>query len=78
MGKTLESGKEAQGLWEAHQEGDQKALKTLKEYCKNDVKMTYLSLWYILYYLKLSLESEEYEYTIDDFVAGANKENQDQ
>lgn len=78
LGKTLESGKEAQGLWEAHQEGDQKALKTLKEYCKNDVKMTYLSLWYILYYWKLSLESEEYEYTIDDFVAGANKENQDQ
>lgn len=78
IGKTLESGKEAENLWKAHQEGDELALKTLKNYCKNDVKMTYLALWYLIYYQKLSWEDDEYEYTMDEFVAGANEEQQEQ
>ena len=77
LGKTLESGKEAENLRQTYLEGDELALKTLNNYCKNDVKMTYLSLRYILYYQKLFLENEDYEYTIDDFVLGANKENQE-
>ena len=72
LGKTLESGKEAEVLWKAHQEGDKKAMTTLKEYCKNDVRMTYLALWYLLLYKKLSRENQEHEYTIQEFIIGSN------
>ena len=78
LGKTLESGKEGENLWKQYLEGDESSLKILKNYCKNDVKMTYLSLRYILYFQKLSLENEDHEYTIQDFVVGANKEQQEE
>ncbi len=75
VGKTLESGKEWENLRKQYQEQwDEAALKTLKDYCKNDVKMTYLCLWYILYYKKLSLEDQDCEYTIEEFLALSNKE----
>ncbi len=70
--KTLESGKEWENLWKQYQEWDEKSLKILKDYCKNDVKMTYLSLRYILYYKKLSLNDTDIVYTIDDFVRLSN------
>lgn len=70
--KTLESGAESQRLREAYEEWDNKSLQTLKEYCKNDVKMTYLSLRYILLHEELSLENEEYQYTIDDIISRGN------
>ena len=72
VGKTLESGKEWENLWKQYQEWDEKSLKILKDYCKNDVKMTYLSLRYILYYQKLSLNNDDITYTIDDFVHLSN------
>ena len=78
LGKTLESGKEGENLWKQYLEGEESSLKILKNYCKNDVKMTYLSLRYILYFQKLSLENEDHEYTIQDFVVGANKEQQEE
>ena len=74
IGKTLESGKEGENLWKSYLEGDEKSLKILKEYCKNDVKMTYLSLRYILYYGKLSLEGEDFTYNIDTFLQFSNVE----
>lgn len=75
VGKTLESGKEGEGLRKQYKEmGDEKALKVLKEYCKNDVKMTYLCLRYILYYKKLSLENDDYIYTVEEFIILSNKE----
>lgn len=74
LGKTLESGKEWENLWKLYQEWDEKALQTLKEYCKNDVKMTYLLLWYILYYKKLSLEWSDFVYTIEQFLEFSNVE----
>lgn len=78
VGKTLESGKEWEGLRKQYQEEwDEKALKTLKDYCKNDVKMTYLCLWYILFYKKLSLEGEDCIYSIEEFLELSNKEGQD-
>ena len=78
VGKTLESGKEGEGLRKQYQEQwDEKALKTLKDYCKNDVKMTYLCLWYILFYKKLSLEGEDCIYSINEFLELSNKEGQD-
>lgn len=73
--KTLESGKEWENLRKQYQEWDEKSLKILKDYCKNDVKMTYLCLWYILYYKKLSLENEDCNYTIDEFIHLSNKES---
>mgnify|MGYP000958655094 CR=1 FL=1 len=76
LGKTLESGKESENLWKSYLEGEEKDLKILKDYCKNDVKMTYLSLRYIIYFQKLSLENEDYEYSIQEFILGANKEQQ--
>lgn len=72
LGKTLESGKEAEVLWKAHEQGDKKAMKTLKEYCKNDVRMTYLALWYLLLYKKLSREEQEHDYTLEEFILGSN------
>lgn len=74
IGKTLESGKEGEWLWKAYQEWDEKSLKILKEYCKNDVKMTYLLLWYILYYGKLSLEGEDFSYNLEEFLQFSNTE----
>ena len=74
LGKTLESGKEWENLWKLYQEWDEKALQTLKEYCKNDVKMTYLLLWYILYYKKLSLEWSDFVYSIEQFLEFSNVE----
>lgn len=76
--KTLESGKEGENLWKKYLEGDEESLKTLKEYCKNDVKMTYLSLWYILYYKKLFLEGEDVRYSLEDFMNFANTEGKEQ
>jgi hypothetical protein len=79
VGKTLESGKEWEWLRKQyHEQGDESALKTLKDYCKNDVKMTYLCLWYILYYKKLSLENEDCIYSIEEFLFLSNKERQDE
>ena len=78
IGKTLESGKEGENLWKSYLEGDDEAIKTLKKYCKNDVKMTYLSLWYILYYQKLSLEGEDVVYSFEDFMTFSNKEKKEE
>jgi hypothetical protein len=73
VGKTLESGKEWEGLWKQYQEQwDEHALKTLKDYCKNDVKMTYLCLRYILFYQKLSLEGEDCIYSLEQFLSLSN------
>lgn len=74
VGKTLESGKEWENLRKEYEQWNEWSLKILKDYCKNDVKMTYLSLWYILYYKKLSLENQDCEYTINDFLTLSNKE----
>ncbi len=68
ISKTLESGKEGENLWKLYEEWDDKALDTLKKYCKNDVKMTYLVLWYIVYYRKMSLDGDDIVYTIDDII----------
>lgn len=76
IGKTLESGKEAEELWKIHQSGDTKALSTLKKYCKNDVKMTVLVLWYIMYYQKMTIDGEEIVYTLDEFMQYASSKDE--
>ncbi len=78
VGKTLESGKEAEVLWKQYEQWDDKAMKTLKEYCKNDVKMTYLSLRYILYYKKLSLNDDDITYTVEEFVHLSNTQAEEE
>lgn len=71
--KTLESGKEWENLWKEYEQGDEKSLTILKDYCKNDVKMTYLTLWYVLYYKKLSLDNEDFLFDEHEFLELSNK-----
>lgn len=73
--KTLESWKEVEWLWQTYQGGGEQAsdaLKKIKQYCKNDVTMTLMVLWYILSYQTFSLDGEEYHFGVEDFLAKAN------
>lgn len=78
--KTLTSGAEGEVLWKKYQEeltqGNQKQalayLEEFKEYCKNDVRMTALVMFYFLYYQKVFYDGKEYVYSIQDFVSKSN------
>jgi hypothetical protein len=48
--------------------GDQKIMKKIQEYCKNDVRMTALLFLYLLYFKKLYINGEEYTYNIPTFL----------
>ena len=48
--------------------GDEKNLKKIQEYCKNDVRMTTLLFLYLLHFKKLYIEGEEHTYTIPTFI----------
>lgn len=71
--KTLSSGAEGEVLWKQYQESwDESLLNQFKEYCKNDVRMTALVMFYFLYYLKIFHDGQEYSYTLQEFVAYSN------
>lgn len=55
---------------------NEKALNEIKSYCENDVKMTVLLLYYLVYFQKLSLNGEEYLYKIDKFLQLANNQEE--
>lgn len=74
VAKTLDSGAEVQTLRESYQDGDKKALSKIKKYCKNDVKMTYLTLWMLLREEELSIEGVSYAYDSSQFIELSNKE----
>ena len=40
-----------------------------KKYCKNDVRMTALVMFYFLHYTKIFRDGEEYPFDIEEFVA---------
>ena len=48
--------------------GDEKALAKVKEYCKNDVKMTLWVLLYLLKFGKIQTEEEEYNFDHQDLI----------
>lgn len=75
ISKTLESGAEWEVLYQKYQEsGEEKYLEDLKQYCKNDVRMTALVLLYLMYFKKIFMEGEEVTFTLEDVISKANRE----
>lgn len=71
--KTLSSWAEGEVLWNKYQEtGDKKFLEEFKKYCKNDVRMTALVMFYFLHFKKLFIEGEGFDFTIEEFVQKSN------
>lgn len=69
VGKTLDSWLEWVNLYKQYlKTGDEKLLNTFKAYCKNDVKMTILTLLYLIHYKKIHIESQEVEFNINDLI----------
>jgi predicted PolB exonuclease-like 3'-5' exonuclease len=67
--KTLESWAEAEVLYNKYlNEWDEKAMKELKKYCRNDVKMTLLTFLYLVEYLSIYWDGEQTEYTLEDMI----------
>lgn len=65
--KTLTDWLEWVRLYKEYLEtGEEKLLNTVKNYCKNDVKMTLLVFLYLLKYQKLLLDGDELEFTDED------------
>ncbi|MFZ2150737.1 MAG: ribonuclease H-like domain-containing protein [Candidatus Absconditicoccaceae bacterium] len=68
-GKTVESGLEAEKLWKQYEEtGDKKYLEEYKKYCKNDVRITALSLLYLLHFKKIFIEGDEILFETKDII----------
>lgn len=60
-------------LWNQYQTtGDQKFLEEFKKYCKNDVRMTALVMFYFLHFKKIFVEGEEFVFTTEEFVQKSN------
>lgn len=68
-GKNLESWLEAEKLRKQYEETwDKQYLEEYKKYCKNDVRITALSLLYLLHFKKIFIEWEEIMFDIQDIV----------
>jgi hypothetical protein len=69
VGKTLESGKEAEKLYFDYRDnGNEKAMKELKSYCKNDVKMTLLVWLALLHQQKIRRDGEEMTFDQEELI----------
>jgi uncharacterized protein YprB with RNaseH-like and TPR domain len=67
--KTLDSGLEWVNLYKQYlKTWDQKLFNTFKNYCKNDVKMTILTLLYFIHYQKLHIEWQEIPFTLEALI----------
>ena len=67
--KTLDSWADVESLRkEWNQSWDKKILKTIQEYCKNDVRMTALVLLYLLHFKKVDLDNESFLFDIDKLI----------
>ena len=51
---------------------DESFLEEFKKYCKNDVRMTALVMFYFLHYQKIFIDDEEFVFTMDDFLKKSN------
>jgi len=67
--KTLDSWADVESLWkERKTNNDNKILKKIQEYCKNDVRMTALVLLYLLHFKKVDMDNEDYIFDIARFI----------
>lgn len=67
--KTLDSWADVESLWkERKSSDDKKILKRIQEYCKNDVRMTTLVLFYLLHFQKVDIDNEDYTFDIQKFI----------
>ena len=67
--KTLDSWADVESLWkEWKSSNDNKILKKIQEYCKNDVRMTALVLLYLLHFKKVDIDNEDYTFDIPEFI----------
>lgn len=67
--KTLDSWADVENLWKERKgSNNDKILKKIQEYCKNDVRMTTLVLLYLLHFKKVDLDNEEFTFTIPEFL----------
>lgn len=67
--KTLDSGADVEWLRkERKSSNDNKILKKIQEYCKNDVRMTALVLLYLLHFKKVDLDNEDFSFDIPQFI----------
>lgn len=67
--KTLDSWADVESLWKEWKwNGDNKILKKIQEYCKNDVRMTMLVLLYLLHFKKVDIDNLDYIFDIEKFV----------
>ena len=59
--KTLDSGADVEAMWKEWKEtGKDAIIEDVKKYCKNDVRMTTLLLFYLIYYKKLYIDGEDF------------------
>jgi len=67
--KTLDSWADVESLWkERNNTADNKILKKIQEYCKNDVRMTALVLLYLLHFKKVDMDNEDYTFDIQKVI----------
>ncbi len=67
--KTLDSWADVESLWkERKSNNDNKILKKIQEYCKNDVRMTALVLLYLLHFKKVDIDNEDFTFDIEKFI----------
>ena len=67
--KTLDSWADVESLWKEWKAwNDNKILKKIQEYCKNDVRMTALVLLYLLHFQKVDMDNEDYTFDIQKFI----------
>ena len=67
--KTLDSWADVESLWKDWKSSnDNKILKKIQEYCKNDVRMTALVLLYLIHFKKVDIDNEEFSFDIPEFI----------
>lgn len=67
--KTLDSWADVESLWKEWQlSNDNKILKKVQDYCKNDVRMTALVLLYLLHFQKVDMDNEDYTFDTNKFI----------
>lgn len=69
VSKTLDSWADVEGLWKERKwSNNNKILKKIQEYCKNDVRMTMLVLLYLLHFKKVDIDNFDYIFDIKEFI----------
>ena len=75
VSKTLSSWAEWEVLYKKYLETkDEGILETLKQYCKNDVRMTMLVFLYLMHFKKLFIEWEEITFALEELIDKSRQE----